>query len=641
MIIDSEFTIAQYDGKMDLPLGTGTPIGIVSQSSEDIQYKKFIDNIKLIYGSQKADGSIPVFFKNTNNSINASSTLTSLKSAQAYYFISNIEHPLTKAKTVFPYKVPALSGTICGTSDDALVNFDHSSVVYVPEDGCATSLPITATVSNTINGYGYTFQVSAVGNNGTPTVVPSSGSITCNGDKDGKIPLSVLFNDSNNAVLTISLKKDGLVVCTDAMVLICSEETYIQSVSSQSIILNGQSLELSAQAVTVSCPQEYTNTGKPDISLNLPAVTYLTLSDLENAIPLNAIIRNTKKDNYEYNYIFNVSSNDGTPTIIPSSGSVYANTYKCDVAGSYSSGDITAMLYMSGAKDVLVEVQLLDKGKMLDSDSASMIYKRSDAHTDSQTYAVCPVLDNSNNTITLTGTNNYSINIPTTVSKLSVGRQYSYSFTGVSANWPTNVYPISGAFYADSDTVVLNNILYFDSDTNCSDCLPFATGVAFSTNIADKKFAVVKLTVQPEDVPGCENGTEKYINVYCDNCLLQPTPTPSSTPKITPTVTPTVTPTPSAQASFATAVAITSQTTTDGESSGSINFKGNVGDMLEFNSIGTPNSPTVMRLLINSIQVSQVTFPYDTYVGKSFRFTRGSTGIKYIGAFASGDVNIG
>jgi hypothetical protein len=93
--------------------------------------------------------------------------------------------------------------------------------------------------------------------------------------------------------------------------------------------------------------------------------------------------------------------------------------------------------------------------------------------------------------------------------------------------------------------------------------------------------------------------------------------------------------------SFDTALAITGLTTTAGESGGSINFKGNVGDMLEFKSLTTPNSPTVMRLLINSIQVSQVTFPYDTYFGKAFRFTRGSTGVKYVGVFASGDVNIG
>jgi hypothetical protein len=704
MIIDSSLSIKQYDGKADLPLVTGLPNGISIGSLEATQYKTFINNIKIIYGSQKNDGSIPVFFKNADNTINTSSTLNSLKSANSYYFISHKEDPSTRNKIVFPYKVPALSGDISFVNDTALVNFDHASVVYVLSDGCATPLPITASVSNTVNGQAYTFIASAISNNGNPSIVPVSGSITCNNGVVGKIPLSILFNDSNNVVVSLQLIKDNKTVCSDSMVLICGDETYVSALSSQSI-LNSQSLDsqLTTQAVSVQCPPEYASIGKPDIQFNTSAVTSLSAIDLLNPIPITATIRNAKKDNYEYTYAYSVNSSENVAFIVPSSGSTFTNSYKCDGTSSYSSGDITAVLYMNGAKDAVVEVKLLDKGKVVDNDSINLVYKRNDAYSDQSGYAVCPVIDTGNTIVNLTGINNYTYNLSNGISKLTIGKQYSYEFSGVSANWPSKIYPVSGSFYADTESFVLNNFLHFDSDSSCNDCFPFSTGVAFSSDIKDKKFSVVKLNVKPINFSGCNNGTEKYINIYCDNCLLQPTPTPTTTTTITPTpsitstvtatvtptitstitptitptvtltatptvtptvtptitttatptitptitttatptVTPTVTPTSSSLLSFTTALAITSQTTTAGESGGSINFKGNVGDMLEFKSLTTPNSPTVMRLLINSVQVSQVTFPYDTYSGKLFRFTRGSTGVKYVGAFASGDVNIG
>jgi hypothetical protein len=407
--------------------------------------------------------------------------------------------------------------------------------------------------------------------------------------------------------------------------------------------------------------------------------------DLLNPIPISATIRNAKKDNYEYTYLYNVNSSENAAFVVPSSGSIFTNSYKCDGTSSYSSGDITAVLYMNGAKDAVVEVKLIDKGKVLDNDSINLVYKRTDAYSDQLGYAVCPVMDTGNTIINLTGINNYTYNLSNQISKLTRGKEYSYEFSGVSANWPSKIYPVSGSFYADAESFTLNNFVHFDSDASCDDCFPFSTGVAFSSNIRDKKFSIVKLNVKPVNFSGCNNGTEKYINIYCDNCLLQPTPTPTQTitptptitptttltatptvtptvtstttptvtptvtptitstitPTVTPTITQTITPTPSSPLSFDTALAITGLTTPAGESGGSVNFKGNVGDMLEFRGSTTPNSPTVMRLLINTIQVSQVTFPYDTYFGKTFRFTRGSTGVKYVGAFASGDVNIG
>jgi hypothetical protein len=547
MIIDNEFTIASYDGQQDLQLTSGNPVGIPVGSIDSQQYRKFIDNVKLIYGSQKPDGSIPTFFKNQDNSISSQSTLTSLKSGASYYFVSHSKNPTDGLKTIFPYYVPTVGGIAQGSVDKALVSFNNPSVLYVPDDACINPIPITVKVSNAANSFPYTFMVRATGINGSPSVVPSSGTILCNNDQDGIIPISVLFNTTNNAVVTIELLKNNSLVCTDSMVMICGEEVIATPASA--LVFSEPSVkersidnDFLSQSVSASCPQEYVNLGKPDIFFNHEKIQYLMDSDLSNPLPISVSVINTKKDNYEYNYNFSLTSDTGNPAITPSSGSLFANTYKCGVGSSYSSGNLTSMLSMNGAKTVVLNVQLLDKGKVLDNDYINVVYKRNDAHTDYRTYVSCPIIGNTNNVIDMNNSNNGSVNISNTVSELSVGRKYYYMFDGVSANWPSFIYPRSGTFFADTETVTLNNIFYFDSTTEepCSDCFPFSTGAAYSTASYDKKFSIVKLNVKPE-TPGCTDGTDKYINIYCDDCLIRPTPPVTPTPTITPTLT--VTPT--------------------------------------------------------------------------------------------------
>ena len=549
MIIDNEFTISQYDGQQDLQLTNGVPSGIVSGSIQHNQYQTFLSNIKLIYGSQKPDGSIPTLLKNPDNTISSQSTLTSLKSGQSYYFVSHKRNPGNGLRVVFPYFVPTVNGITESVVDKALVSFNNPSVLYVPDDACTGPLPVTATVSNAVNGFPYTFIVKATGVNGSPSVVPASGTILCNSDAKGIIPLSVLFNTANNVVVTLELMKNNNLVCTDSMVLICGEEVIPTPVSAQSFeALEHTETKITpeflSQAVSSTCPQEYVNIGKPDIFLNHDKVVYLNSSDITNPLPISVSVINTKKDNYEYTYRFNISSDTGNPVITPSTGSVYANTYKCGAGSSYSSGNLSAMLALNGAKTAVVNVQLMDKGVVVDNDYINVIYKRTDAHTDYSTYVVCPSLDNSNYQINLSSTNNGSTSITTTISGLSAGRKYYYSFDGVAANWPAHIYPRSGTFYPDESSFALNNMFVFDSviEDGCSDCFPYSTGAAYSSAPYTQKFSIVKLNVRPE-APGCVDGTDKYYNIYCNNCLIQPTPTITTTPTMTPTPTQTATPT--------------------------------------------------------------------------------------------------
>ena len=196
MIINNEFTIAHYDGKSPLKLTSGSVDGITAGSITETQYRRFVDNIKTIYGSQRPDGSIPTFFKNIDNTINSASTLLELQPNNSYYFISNTKDS-SGNRIAFPYYVPTISGVSNGTIDGVLVNIDVANINYIPDDSCTNPLPITATVSNGINGLAYGYVISATGAGGSPTVAPTSGTITCNNDKAGSIPFTVLFNDAN------------------------------------------------------------------------------------------------------------------------------------------------------------------------------------------------------------------------------------------------------------------------------------------------------------------------------------------------------------------------------------------------------------------------------------------------------------
>lgn len=653
MIIDNEFTISTYNGQRDLQLTAGVPSGMVSGSLQHSQYQKFLNNIKFIYGSQLPDGSIPTFLKNTNNTPSAQSTLTALKSGSAYYFVSHKRDPNSGLRVTFPYSIPAVSG-IGSSVDTTTVSFNNPAVVYVAEDACLNPIPLTATVSNGVNGVPYTFLVKTTGLNGSPSVVPSSGTVLCNSNQKAIVPVSVLFNTANNVVVSIELYNNNGLVATDGLVMICGEQAIPTPIEAQSFVsaeVTTPSVDESflSQAVSSTCPQEYINLGKPDVFLNHNKITYLNDDDMTNPMPISVSVINTKKDNYEYTYRFNLVSDTGNPTISPATGSVYANTYRCGSASSYSSGNFSAMLAFNGAKTVVLNVQLMDKNVVLDNDYINVVYKRNDPHTDYTTYATCPVIASSAYTYNLADGSGGTTTISNTLAGLIPGRKYHYSYEGVAANWPSHIYPRSGTFFPDSDQMVLNSVFVFDPfiDNGCSDCFPYSTGAAYLSEPYTKKFSIVKLNVKPE-MPGCSEGTDKYLNVYCDDCLTKPTPTPTMTPSATPVVTPTRTPTPTATPSIGSFITL--------NSANNWTFAINNQTILKFtpiNSIfttiviriaGTINTsnnvflPSVTNLVVNNNSYGQLIYNAAVVENRNIELTYNS--VSYVGVIQNLNTNL-
>lgn len=175
MLINSEFAIEKYTGRLALPL-LSSPINLDSYTSQ--QYHNFIASVNTIYASQNPDGSIPTFFKNADGSPNTNSTLTSLQSDQEYYFISRN----------FPYSIPAIGGSSASacsglSSCCATVGFVSPSVSLSgpPEN---TYAYIRANVSGLTPGKQYSYQFSPVAANWPSKVSPLSGTIIASSNND-------------------------------------------------------------------------------------------------------------------------------------------------------------------------------------------------------------------------------------------------------------------------------------------------------------------------------------------------------------------------------------------------------------------------------------------------------------------------
>ena len=158
------------------------------------------------------------------------------------------------------------------------------------------------------------------------------------------------------------------------------------------------------------------------------------------------------------------------------------------------------MLSLNGAKTVIVNVELLDKTKILDNDYINIVYKRKEAHTDYSAYVVCPDIFvsgdiDSSNTINIGSDSNGMANVRHKISSLSIGRRYGYVFEGVASNWPAAIYPVSGEFLADDITMNIENVFTFADDTSgpCSDCFPYVSGdaAAYSDIGSRTKFSII------------------------------------------------------------------------------------------------------------------------------------------------------
>lgn len=121
MIINSQFFITYYTGKEPLKLKE-VPASLQPGSAQRVEYDRFIQSIDTIYGSQKLDGTIPKFWTQRTQIVDAlgnaqyyyiphpDSDLTQLDSKSAYYFI-------VREDSAIPLRIPAIGGLLLGFTD--------------------------------------------------------------------------------------------------------------------------------------------------------------------------------------------------------------------------------------------------------------------------------------------------------------------------------------------------------------------------------------------------------------------------------------------------------------------------------------------------------------------------------------------
>ena len=240
-------------------------------------------------------------------------------------------------------------------------------------------------------------------------------------------------------------------------------------------------------------------------------------------------------------------------------------------------------------------------------------------------YNNCPSIDLIPQQISLNSSSGNYYYFNQDISNLNVGYEYVYKFTTLSSNWPVSYNPSSGLLCSSKNLNNIASVIRFDRDVNVNDYSLFLpSGVPASQLDRNNLFAVVQVSMESTSNISCPKVVD-IITIGCNNCIPQPSPTPTATPTPTPTRLPV----------FDTTLTISGSTTSAGESGAGVNFKGSLNDTLEFNINSAPDAPAIMRIIINSVQVAQVTFPYNSYVNKAFRYSK--NGVKYSGSFVMGD----
>lgn len=237
--------------------------------------------------------------------------------------------------------------------------------------------------------------------------------------------------------------------------------------------------------------------------------------------------------------------------------------------------------------------------------------------------STCTAIDIVPDRVTMTsGSGNYYF-YNQNLTNLTVGEPYSYGFKILHSNWPVTIVPMSGVVQSSQSTNNFGAVVRFDSDagvTNYANFLPQGTDLAQ----LDKKnlFAMVEVSVQPPASVNCPKVVD-VLTLVCNQCVPLPSPSPTPTPTPTPTPAPLFNTT------------LTFNGSTVGTSG--VNFgNATVGDTLEFTTLANfTGTPATTTITIGGNVVAIVSITSD-YVGSLFRFTKASTGIKYVGTFLNG-----
>lgn len=133
----------------------------------------------------------------------------------------------------------------------------------------------------------------------------------------------------------------------------------------------------------------------------------------------------------------------------------------------------------------------------------------------------CPYIAFTNSSATLSGPpENIYAYLTANVSGLIPGREYSYEYELVAANWPSKISPMSGTFipmgYSDTIEGVFN---FCPVSGNTSGYLPFNYDINLKKDYIQKNiFSTLKIKLYPVDGSNCPLMTDS-ITVKCNKCL--------------------------------------------------------------------------------------------------------------------------
>ena len=335
MLINSEFVIEKYTGRLPLPL-LSAPNNLDLYTSQ--QYNNFIASVNTIYGSQNPDGTIPTFFKNADGSPSENSTLTTLQTDQEYYFISRN----------FPYSIPAIGGSSASacsglSSCCATVGFVSPTVSLSgpPEN---TYAYIRANVSGLTPGKSYSYQFSSVAANWPSKVSPLSGTIIASSNNDIIDSVFSFCPDSGNC--------EGYWPCVYD---VNSKKNYVQKniFSTFSIKLlppTDSECPVMADDVTVKCNMCLPDglTLRPEVNIIGAPKISLSTNCCSNPVPVNINVSGAEPGK---TYSFNIECWPQQVTANPASG---------NISFGDGIGRISTILDMTESSSSVIKVSIND-----------------------------------------------------------------------------------------------------------------------------------------------------------------------------------------------------------------------------------------------------------------------------------------
>jgi len=170
MNIINQFFVTYYTGSESLDL-MNIPSEFNNNFKLKAEYNRFLEGINTIYGTQKSNGSIPVFWTIPSGSKyvpNPDSTLTSLEPKQSYYFIARDDSYL-------PLNIPIKGHTLPGYTDlNILPVIQATGNTILPNKG-ENYAYLQFQISGLQPYEDYSYSFNGVSSNWPSTISPKSG----------------------------------------------------------------------------------------------------------------------------------------------------------------------------------------------------------------------------------------------------------------------------------------------------------------------------------------------------------------------------------------------------------------------------------------------------------------------------------